>query len=64
LKDKDIIRDFADSVSSPTPMFDAAIPYYVAAGSQGRDKQDAASILAVMEHMAGIPRDDPPNSQK
>lgn len=64
LKDKDIIRDFADGVGSPTPMFDAAIPYYIAASSQGRDKQDAASILAVLEHMTGIPRDDPPNSSK
>jgi putative dehydrogenase len=57
LKDKDIIRDFADSVSSPTPLFDATIPYYVAAASQGRTKQDAASILAVLEAMAGIPRE-------
>ena len=61
LKDKDIIRDFADAVGSPTPMFDAAIPYYIAAGSQGRSQQDAASILAVLEHMAGIPRDETPN---
>jgi putative dehydrogenase len=57
LKDKDIIRDFADALGSPTPMFDAAVPYYIAAGSQGRSKQDAASILAVLEAMAGIPRD-------
>ena len=62
LKDKDIIRDFADAVGSPTPMFDAAIPYYIAAGSQGRGQQDAASILAVLEHMAGIPRHEPPAS--
>jgi hypothetical protein len=38
-------------------MFDAAMPYYIAAGSQGRKKQDAASILAVLEAMAGIPRE-------
>lgn len=60
LKDKDIIRDFADAVGSPTPMFDTAIPYYIAAGSQGRSKQDAASILAVLEAMAGIPRHEGP----
>jgi len=64
LKDKDIIRDFADAVGSPTPMFDAAIPYYIAAGSQGRSKQDAASILAVLEAMAGIPRDGGPEQAK
>jgi putative dehydrogenase len=57
LKDKDIIRDFAASVRSPTPLFDATIPYYIAAASQGRTEQDAASILAVLEAMAGIPRD-------
>jgi 3-hydroxyisobutyrate dehydrogenase-like beta-hydroxyacid dehydrogenase len=61
LKDKDIIRDFAADVGSPTPMFDAAIPYYIAAGSQGRQQQDAASVLAVLEHMAGIPRDEKPD---
>ena len=57
LKDKNIIRDFAEGLDCPTPMFDAAMPYYIAAGSQGRKKQDAASILAVLEAMAGIPRE-------
>ena len=60
LKDKDVIRDFAAALDCPTPMFDAAMPYYIAAASQGRQQQDAASILAVLEHMAGIPRDKPP----
>lgn len=60
LKDKDVIRDFAAALNCPTPMFDAAQPYYIAAASQGREQQDAASILAVLEHMAGIPRDEPP----
>ncbi|MBT3809846.1 MAG: NAD(P)-dependent oxidoreductase [Rhodospirillaceae bacterium] len=60
LKDKDVIRDFAAGLNCPTPMFDATMPYYIAAASQGRQKQDAASILAVLEHMAGIPRDEPP----
>ena len=57
LKDKNVIRDFAEALECPTPMFDAAMPYYIAAGSQGRKKQDAASILAVLESMAGIPRE-------
>ncbi len=57
LKDKDIVRDFAASVNAPTPLFDATMPYYIAAASQGRSREDAASILAVLEAMAGIPRD-------
>lgn len=56
LKDKDVIRDFAAGLDCPTPMFDAAMPYYIAAGSQGWKRKDAASILAVLEAMAGIPR--------
>jgi putative dehydrogenase len=59
LKDKDVIREFAASHDCPTPMFDAAMPYYIAAGSQGWKEKDAASILAVLEAMAGIPRTSP-----
>ncbi len=61
LKDKDVIRDFAAAHDCPTPMFDAAMPYYIAAGAQGWQQQDAASILAVLEAMAGIPRETPPS---
>jgi putative dehydrogenase len=57
LKDKDVIRDFAASLDCPTPMFDATMPYYIAAASQGWKQKDAASILAVLEAMAGIPRE-------
>ncbi|MBO6784201.1 MAG: NAD(P)-dependent oxidoreductase [Alphaproteobacteria bacterium] len=57
LKDKDIVRDFAAGVNAPTPLFDATMPYYIAAASQGREQEDAASILAVLEAMAGMPRD-------
>jgi 3-hydroxyisobutyrate dehydrogenase-like beta-hydroxyacid dehydrogenase len=64
LKDKDVIRDFAAALDCPTPMFDTTMPYYIAAASQGRQHQDAASILAVLEHMAGIPRDKPPGSER
>ncbi len=56
LKDKDVIRDFAAALDCPTPMFDATMPYYIAASSQGY----AASILEVLEHMAGIPREPEP----
>ena len=59
LKDKDVIREFAAAHDCPTPMFDAAMPYYIAAGSQGWKEKDAASILAVLEEMAGIPRTPP-----
>jgi putative dehydrogenase len=57
LKGKDVIRDFAADLDCPTPLFDATMPYYIAAASQGRSKEDAASILAVLEAMVGIPRD-------
>jgi 3-hydroxyisobutyrate dehydrogenase-like beta-hydroxyacid dehydrogenase len=57
LKDKDVIRDFAADLDCPTPLFDATMPYYIAAASQGRSKEDAASILAVLEAIAGILRD-------
>ncbi len=56
LKDKDIVRNFAAGVNAPTPLFDATMPYYIAAASQGREQEDAASILAVLEAMAGVPR--------
>ena len=56
LKDKDIVRDFAAGLNAPTPLFDAAMPYYIAAASQGREQEDAASILAVLEAMAGLTR--------
>lgn len=56
LKDKDVIREFAAAHDCPTPMFDATMPYYIAAASHGWRQKDAASILAVLEHMAGIPR--------
>ena len=61
LKDKDVIRDFAAAHDCPTPMFDAAMPYYIAAASQGWQKKDAASILAVLEAMAGISRETAPD---
>lgn len=56
LKDKDIIADFASAIDCPTPMFNAALPFYIAAASNGWQKQDAACVLAVMEAMAGIDR--------
>ena len=56
LKDKDIIAEFASAIDCPTPMFNAALPFYIAAASNGWHRKDAAVVLEVMEAMAGIER--------
>lgn len=63
LKDKDVIRDFAAGLACPTPMFDAAMPYYIAAAARGHTNDDAAAILDVLEAMAGIERDPPARNE-
>ncbi len=55
-KDMRIITEFAQSLGCPTPLFSASTPFYSAALSQGRDKQDTASVCAVLEQMAGVKR--------
>lgn len=55
-KDIDIIEKFAADLHCPTPLFEASKPFYAAALSQGRARQDTASVCAVLEQMAGVKR--------
>lgn len=52
-KDNALIAAFADSVSSPTPLFAAAAVLYSAAAAQGRLAEDTACLHAVLERLAG-----------
>ncbi len=55
-KDIDIISAYASALHCPTPLFEAAKPFYSGAYAQGYAKQDTAAICAVLEGMAGVPR--------
>jgi 3-hydroxyisobutyrate dehydrogenase-like beta-hydroxyacid dehydrogenase len=56
-KDIDIISAYASGLHCPTPLFEASKPFYSGAYAQGYAKEDTASICAVLEHMAGVPRE-------
>jgi putative dehydrogenase len=53
-KDMQIIADFANSMSCPTPMFSAAVPLFNAAVASGYGDQDTAAVCVVLERMAGL----------
>jgi 3-hydroxyisobutyrate dehydrogenase-like beta-hydroxyacid dehydrogenase len=55
-KDMKIIADFAASMSSPTPLFEACAPIYTAAVAQGRGHQDTAAVCAVLADLANLRR--------
>jgi L-threonate 2-dehydrogenase len=55
-KDMAIIRAFAAALRCPTPLFDATVPIYDAALSQGLGAQDTAAVCTVLEEMAGVHR--------
>lgn len=55
-KDMDIIEAFAKSLDCPTLLFSASRPLYDAALADGHDKEDTASVCAVLEKLAGIER--------
>jgi putative dehydrogenase len=55
-KDIDIIGAYAAANHIPVPLFEASKAYYSAALSQGFDKQDTGAVCAVLEQMAGNPR--------
>jgi len=50
-KDIEIIRRFAQSVHSPTPLFTLSAQFYEAAMAQGRAAQDPACVFAVLEQL-------------
>jgi len=53
-KDMQIISDFANAMTCPTPMFSAAVPLFNAAVASGYGDQDTAAVCAVLERMAGL----------
>lgn len=55
-KDMRIIGDFARAIGCPTPLFSSSAPLYSAAMSQGHAAHDTASVCAVLENMAGLPK--------
>jgi putative dehydrogenase len=63
-KDIDIIGAFAAKLNIPVPLFEASKAYYSAALSQGFAKEDTAAVCAVLEQMAGNPRQNTSNTSK
>jgi L-threonate 2-dehydrogenase len=55
-KDIDIISAYASGLHCPTPLFEASKAFYSGAYAQGYAKEDTAAICAVLEQMAGMPR--------
>lgn len=56
-KDIKIISAFARDLNCPTPLFSNSVVTYLAAMAQGREKQDTASVCAVLEELANFKRD-------
>ena len=55
-KDMKIIGEFAAALGAPTPLFNASAALYNAALALGHGKDDTASVCAVLERLAGLPR--------
>lgn len=55
-KDMKIIGAFANELKCPTPLFAASAQIYTSALSHGLDKEDTASVCAVLAEMAGLRR--------
>ena len=56
VKDAEIIKDFARSAGSPTPLLDAALEVYRRAGDAGMGDFDAAVLCRHLETEAGLER--------
>lgn len=52
IKDVMLILEHARQTSTPLPLMSATLPYYTAALSQGRHKQDTAALFSVMKQMS------------
>lgn len=55
-KDMKIIGEYAAKLAVPTPLFNASAAVYTAAMAQGFEKQDTASVCAVLEKLASLER--------
>lgn len=56
-KDMKIIGAFANDLKCPTPLFSTSAQIYTNALAHGRDKEDTASVCAILADMAGLKRD-------
>ena len=56
LKDAEIIKDFATSAGSPTPLLDAALEVYRRTSAAGLGGFDAAALCRYLETEAGLER--------
>ena len=56
-KDMAIIGAYAAGLGAPTPLLSATVPIYASAMATGHAEHDTAAVCAVLEAMAGIPRD-------
>lgn len=52
IKDVMLILEHARQTGTPIPLMSATLPYYTAALSQGRHKQDTAALFGVMKQMS------------
>lgn len=55
-KDIQVIRDFANELNCPVPLFTAGTKIYQEAMEQGMQKLDTASVCRVLERMADVQR--------
>jgi 3-hydroxyisobutyrate dehydrogenase-like beta-hydroxyacid dehydrogenase len=55
-KDMKIIGAFANDLKCPTPLFATSAQIYTNALAHSRDKEDTASVCAILEDMAGLKR--------
>ena len=55
-KDIQVIRDFANNLNCPVPLFTAGTEIYEKAIEQGMQKLDTASVCRVLERMADVKR--------
>jgi putative dehydrogenase len=55
-KDLKVIGDFARALGVSTPLFAAARPIYAEALARGRDREDTASVCAVIEKRSNFRR--------
>ncbi len=53
MKDLTLILDHGRDVRAPLPLMAASLPYYMAALSEGRDKEDTAALFEVLKVLSG-----------
>ena len=54
IKDIGVISDFGKEIGVPTPLLDAALPWYEEAGAEGFGELDAAALVKLLESRAGL----------